>query len=251
MMLNRLTSYVMISLAGICLLSSQAFPEQSFHFTSEIDTPTAYTIGRGTYNLSLWGYDQGGVEFKAYIGLHDYFYLGASFDVEHAIGKEKPHANIPGVVAKIKFTDGWETFPISVAIGYDSFYIGTPGKYKDDDNDAANRMIYGPYFVITKPIYLLNSEQHISGGIRVPAQPKFVAKDTAYFASLDIPLGKYFTLKGETERIYYNLHRPKDWLFNAGMQYSFLMKFGVEFDIICQRHERVNRVIRVEYSDAF
>ena len=230
---------------------SPVVADQSFHLSTEIDSPTAYTIGRGSYDLSMWGYDQGGVEFKAYIGLHDYFYLGASFDIEHAIGKEKAHANVPGVVAKLKFTDGWETFPISFAVGYDSFYVGTPGKYKDDENKYANRMIYGPFFVITKPIYLLNSEQHISGGIRVPAQPKFVKKDTSYFASVDIPLGQFFTIKGETERIYYNLERHKDWLFNAGMQYNLLQKLSVEFDIICQKEERVNRVIRVEYTDAF
>jgi len=235
----------------IIMCTGNARAEQSLHLTTEIDTPTAYTIGRGSYNLAMWGYDQGGVEFKAYIGLHDFFYLGASFDIEHAIGKDKARANVPGVVAKLKFTDGWETFPISIAVGYDSFYVGTPGKYKEDDRDYSNRMIYGPFFVITKPIYLLNSEQHISGGIRVPVQPEFVKKDTSYFASLDIPLGQFFTIKAETERVYYNFDRPKNWLFNAGLQYNLLMKLSVEFDIICQKEERVNRIIRVEYSDAF
>ena len=33
-------------------------------------------------------------------------------------------ANIPGVIAKIKFIDGIGSFPIFIAVGYDSFYVG-------------------------------------------------------------------------------------------------------------------------------
>jgi hypothetical protein len=248
--------YIVILIASVMSLFI-AYPVSvsavnSYHFTTEIDTPTAYTIGRGSYNLSLFGYDQGGVEFKSYIGLHDNLYIGVSFDVEHAIGRDKPHANVPGVVAKLKFTDGWETFPISIAIGYDSFYVGTPGKYdRSSDSEKYNRMIYGPYLSITKPIYLLNSEQHISGGIRVPTQPEFIKKDTSYFLSFDIPLGDFFAVKGETERIYYNFHRHDDWLYNAGIRYSVLMKLSVEFDFMFQKHEKVNRIIRMEFNDSF
>ena len=219
------------------LISVTGYSQQSFRFTSEIDTPTAYTIARGSYCLTLFGYDQGGIEFKTYIGLHDLLYLGVSFDVAHAIGKEDPDPNVPGVIAKLKITDGWETFPISVALGYDSFYAGIHGRDNDYSGDDLNKMIYGPFFVITKPIYLLNSEQHISGGLRVPTQPTYRAKDTSYFLSLDIPLNEYFMIKGETERIYYNFRRHDDWLYNAGLRYSFLMKFGLEFDFIFQHHE--------------
>lgn len=224
--------------------------QQTAHAPVEVDTPTAYTIARGTYALSLFEYDQGGMELKSFIGLHDNIYLGVSCDVEHAIGKESPHFNVPGVVAKIKFTDGWETFPISIAMGYDSFYLGTPGKTNNATN-RLNRMIYGPFLAITKPIYLLDSEQHVSGGLRVPAQPDFTPGDTSYFASFDIPMGAYFTFKGETERIYYNFRRPGKWLANLGVKYTYMTKFSMEFDMMFQYHEKANRIIRVEYTDEF
>jgi len=242
---SALFSLFLVSVS-IANLSAQ----QAIHASAEIDTPTAYTITRGTYALSLFGYDQGGLELKAFIGLSDYIYLGVSSDIEHAIGKEPPLFNVPGVVAKVKFTDGWESFPISIAAGYDSFYIGTPGKKENSSNDL-NRMMYGPFFVITKPIFLLDSEQHISGGLRVPTQPNFDPGATSYFTSFDIPLGSYFTVKGETERIYYNFGRASDWLANLGMKYTYMTRFSIEFDMMFQYDKSINRIIRVEYSDEF
>ncbi|MCX8122920.1 MAG: hypothetical protein N3F66_01990 [Spirochaetes bacterium] len=218
--------------------------------TTVIDTPTAYTIARGTYQLSFLGYDNGGVELKAFIGLHNNFFLGASLDIQSAIGKDDPDPNVPGVVGKIKFTDGWEMFPISFAIGYDSFYIGEEGKTYNSRNEL-NQMIYGPYFVITKPIYLFNDEQHIHFGMRIPTQPEYVPKDTSYFLALDIPLGEIFVFKAEMERVYYNFERAKEWLYNVGMRYSYMQRLGIEFDVLFQKDENPNRIIRIEYINEF
>jgi hypothetical protein len=218
--------------------------------TTVIDTPTAYTIARGTYQLSFLGYDNGGVELKAFIGLHNNFFLGASLDIQSAIGKDDPDPNVPGVVGKIKFTDGWEMFPISFAIGYDSFYIGEEGKTYNSKNEL-NQMIYGPYFVITKPIYLFNDEQHIHFGMRIPTQPEYVPQDTSYFLALDIPLGEIFIFKAEMERVYYNFDRADEWLYNVGMRYSYMQRLGIEFDVLFQKDENPNRIIRIEYINEF
>lgn len=215
-----------------------------------VDTPTAYTIYRGIYEFYFTGYDNGGVEVKSFIGLHDNFFLGVSFDIQHALGKDDPEPNIPGVIAKLKFTDGWQTFPISFAIGYDSFYIGDEGSTENYENEL-NRMIYGPYFVVTKPIYLFQDEQHFSAGIRVPTQPYYVPEDTAYFVSLDVPLGTFLIFKTEGERIYYDFSRPREWLLNLGLKYSYMNHLGIEFMIMFQKQDRANRMLRVEFSDQF
>jgi hypothetical protein len=235
------------------LLMIVPIPSRAQHYirnTTVIDTPTAYTLEKGNYQLSLLAYDNGGMELKAFIGLFDFSYLGISFDMQNAIGKDPVKPNIPGVVAKIKFTDGWEQFPISVAIGYDSFYIGEQGKAHNDEN-SLDRMIYGPYFVITKPVYVFNDEQHIHFGMRMPAQPLFVPEDTAYFLGLDVPLGETFIFKFETERVYYNFRNPSEWLFNLGIGYTYQERLGVEFGFLMQPGERVNRIIRIEYNDSF
>ena len=113
-----------VLVTAIILCTHSVYAQYYVRNTTVIDTPTAYTIARGTYQLSFLGYDNGGVELKAFIGLHNNFFLGASLDIQNAIGKDDPDPNVPGVVGKLKFTDGWEMFPISFAIGYDSFYIG-------------------------------------------------------------------------------------------------------------------------------
>ncbi len=247
-------------LIALLILPTRAlFAQNYIRNTMVVDTPTAYTITRGTYQISILGYDGGGMEMKTFIGLHDNLFLGVSFDVQHAIGKEDTEPNVPGVVAKLKFTDGWERFPISVSVGYDSFYIGDQGRVDRNEtqpdethysNNELNRMIYGPYFVITKPIYLLDDEQHISFGMRVPTQPNYVPSDTSYFISLDVPMGQYFIVKMEGERIYYNFKRPEEWLFNAGFRYSY-MNFGIELGLLIQHDEPVHRVIRIEFRDEF
>lgn len=226
------------------------FAQNYIRTTVVIDTPTAYTLNRGMYQFSFFGYDRGGVELKSFIGLHDNLFLGASFDIMNAIGKDEPEPNIPGVIAKLKFTDGWEYFPLSIAIGYDSFYLGEDGK-TDNSNNKLNRMVFGPYFVITKPIYLFYDEQHLNFGIRLPTQPYYVPEDSSYFISLDIPLGDFFIFKAEGEKIYYNFSRNRDWLLNIGLEYLYLKHFGIGFAIMLQKKDQANRVLRIEYNDEF
>lgn len=219
-----------------------------------IDTPTAFTISRGTYKLSLLEYDNGGMEFKTFLGLHDIVFLGVSFDVQNAIGKDKPSFNVPGVIARLKFTDGSEMLPIAIAAGYDSFYTGSEGREIDmteDEEDDLNRVIYGPYFVFTGSIYLFDSEQYLSAGVRTPTQPDYKPDNTSYFTSIDIPLGELFRFQFEMERVFWNFRDRGDWLYNAGIKYNYLDMIGFEIAVIMERGEKPNRVIRIEYHDEF
>ena len=215
-----------------------------------IDTPTAFTVGRGNYNVSLLEYDNGGIELKTLIGLHENLFLGVSFDVQNAIGRDTPKANIPGVIARIKFTDGWESWPISIAVGYDSFFIGEQGKEENTGNPL-NRMIYGPYMAITKPIYLFDDEQYLSYGLRMPTQPDFMPDDTSYYLALDFPLSSMFRFKAEIERVYWDFRDPDEWLFNMGLRYTYMDQLGIEFDFLFQNDEGCNRILRIEYHDHF
>jgi len=242
------------SIAIAAILMSLVAPiraqENYIRTTEVIDTPTAFTLEKGNYHLSFLGYDNGGLAFKTYMGLNDNIYLGAAFDVQNAIGRERAQPNVPGIVAKIKFTDGWEQFPISFAVGYDTFYIGNDGKTRNEQNEL-NQMIYGPYFVVTKPIYLFDDEQHVNFGMRVPTQPYYVPDNASYFISIDVPMGEYFMFKAEGERIYYDFTRPNEWLLNFGIRYTYMRHFSIEFDIILQSGEQGNRILKIEYTDHF
>jgi len=218
--------------------------------TGVIDTPTAFTISKGTYKVSFLEYDNGGMELKTFLGLHDVIYLGVSLDVQSAIGRDDPRFNAPGVIGKLKFNDGSESFPIVLAAGYDSFYVGYDGVEENPDNEL-NRVIYGPYFVLTGSIYLLDSEQYISAGMRTPAQPYYKPENTSYFASLDIPLGEFFRLQFEMERVYWNFRDPDDWLYNAGIKYNYFDHIGFGIAVIMQDDQRPNRILKVEYHGEF
>ena len=241
---------VFIAFAVFYLVEASLFAESYSRTTYVIDSPTAFTLEKGMYQFSCLAYDRGGLELKAFMGLHDNLYLGASFDIQSALGKDDPEPHAPGVIAKIKFTDGPERFPISLAIGYDSFYIGQEGRTYNNENKL-NRMIYGPYFVITKPIYLIDEEQHVHAGVRVPVQPYYVPEDASYFVSFDVPLGNSVIFKAEGDRIYCDFSRSREWMLNLGLKYSYLNHIGVEFDFLMQKKSRSNRVLRIEYTDEF
>jgi hypothetical protein len=246
-----------------------------------IDMPTAYTIDRGSYTLGVFMYDQGGVEMKGYVGVHDNIYFGISWDVRHALGGENPIPQIPGAVAKIKLVDGFKYVP-AIAIGYDSFYEGKSGHIdnarsfynklmngpyfvfvnpyayvyrknvkKDLFYNDYNKMLCGPYIAFTIPIYLFKSEQFIAWGVRMPVQPEFKPKETSYYFGLDIPLGRYFRLKAELDRIFWDFRRPEEWTVSCGGRVVFFDQLGIEFDLQIEAGEQLNRVLKIEYHGEF
>ncbi len=240
--------FKLVFLFVLCLSVNSLFAQGKD--TEVIDTPTAYTLGKGTYKFSFLAYDQGGVEFKAFLGLHDMVYLGVSIDVQHAIGKEKAEFNIPGVVGKIKLTEGSESLPLAIALGYDSFYLGNEG-FEHNEINELNEMIYGPFWVFTGAIYLFDSIQFLSGGLRIPTQPHYRLNNTSYFVSLDVPLGTFFRFLLETERIYWNFRDNEDWLFNLGLKYNYFDQISFMIGVIFQAHERPNRFFRLGYTAEF
>ena len=218
--------------------------------TMVMNTPTAFTIPKGTFHLSFLGYDQGGMEFKTFLGLHNIFYLGVSLDVQSALGRDKPEFNVPGVIAKLKFTDGAKKFPIAIAAGYDSFFVGYDGVVEENPKNELDRVIYGPFLVFTGSIYLFDSEQFLSLGIRMPTQPYHTPDKTSYFTSFDIPLGDYFRFELGVERLYWNFRKHHEWLYSTGLKY-FYDNVGFEFALIMQEHMRPNRILRVDYRGKF
>jgi len=237
----------------IMIILTVILPDYSFSQgkqTVVIDTPTAFTIAKGTYKISFLEYDNGGMEFKTFLGLHDIFYLGVSLDVQSAIGRDDPEFNIPGVVGKVKLTDGWEVFPIALGLGYDSFYTGYDGVVENDQNEL-NRVIYGPYFVLTGSIFLFDSEQYVGAGVRLPAQPYYRPDDTSYFASIDIPLGEFFRFMFEMERVYWDFRDNELWLYNVALKYNYYDHIGFTVAVIMQDDQKPNRIARIEYHGEF
>ena len=132
----------------------------------------------------------------------------------------------------------------------DSFFVGYDGVEENKKNEL-DRVIYGPYLVFTGSIYLFDSEQFLSIGVRTPTQPYYTPDKTSYFTSLDIPLGDFFRFEGGVERLYWNFKKHHQWLYSAGLKFNYYDHIGLEFAVIMQEHMRPNRIIRVEYHGQF
>lgn len=213
-----------------------------------VNTQTAVTLKRGEFDISTLGYDGGGIFNRNILAVHDNIYLGVAFNVSDAIGSGNATLNIPGVVAKVKFTDGWADFPILVAAGYDGFYTGARSQVQS----AApyNSIIYGPYFTITKPIYLLGEEQHVHVGARMPIQPSYMPQETEMYVGIDFPIGMFVPIF-EIQHILFDSTRLKETLFNIGLRFQFFDHLALELDFMMAIGQQTNRMIVFEYLDRF
>lgn len=213
-----------------------------------VNTQTAVTLKRGDFDVAVTGYDGGGIMNRSILGVHDNVYLGVAFDVEGAIGQNDARFNIPGVIAKAKLTDGWADFPILLAVGYDSFMAGARSRVQSDN--PYYRMIMGPYFTITKPIYLFGEEQHVHAGIRTPIQPTATPEDTELYFALDFPIGQFVPIF-EMQHIFFDGNRLKETLFNLGLRFQFFDHLAFEVDMMMGIGQKTNRMIVFEYLDRF
>lgn len=225
-----------------------AAPYAAVPILDAVNTQTAVTLKRGEYNISASAYDGGGILNRNLIALHDNVNLGVAFDVENVIGENPAKFNIPGVLGKVKFTDGFGDLPILISVGYDAFYAGTRGKVMTEN--PYNRMILGPYFTVTKPIYLFGEEQHIHGGIRMPIQPVYTPDDTEMYVGIDFPIGQFVPIF-EIQRVFFDSSRLKETMFNIGLRFHFFEHLAIELDFMMGLNQRTNRMIVIEYLDRF
>lgn len=214
-----------------------------------VNTPSGATLLRGGYDISIWGYQDGGIFTRTMIGLSDNIMLGVSFDTEELIGNGNIKFNTPGVIARIKLTDQIGDMPLLIAAGYEPWLVpafdtaGLPSM-------TSSRFLYGPYLVFTKPIFLMESEQHIHLGLRMPLQPYYAPQDTSLFISFDFPLGNFIPMF-EIDRIYFDGSRLRYVLWNFGFRLNLFDTFGIELNIVLDENGLVDRFLGFEYAGMF
>lgn len=216
-----------------------------------INTPTAVTMPKRAYTMSFSEYDEGGILTKAAIGLHDQIYLGAAFDIQHAIGRDDIKMGIPAVIARAKITDGWSNFPLLIGVGYDSIYSHyLPDKITDNNEEKIDKILYGPFLVFTKPLFIGNMEQHLHFGIRTPVQPEYYAHDTSLFIAFDFPMGNFVPIL-EFENIYFDHRRLKEFSTNLGFRFNIFGSLAFEFSLLMIPKRKVNRMLTIEFIHEF
>ena len=215
-----------------------------------VDSPTAVTLPRASYGLLFAGYTGGGLLSQAVFAVHDNIYLGVSWNIDNLIGHENIKVNIPGASVKFKLTDGWKKFPLLIAIGYDYFYGGKDGRTSTNKHNPFNEVIYGPYLVFTKPLFLFKTEQHLHFGVQIPVQPKPYPNDASFFVAFDWPIG-FFVPTFEISRIYWDFKRLDQILFNVGLKFNFLENFAIKVNLLIRIGQPVSRELAFEYANSF
>ncbi len=213
-----------------------------------VDIPTGVSLPRASYALGMSVYANGSIMSRATIGLNDNIYLGAAWDVENLIGSEEVNVSIPGVIAKIKITNGWETFPLLIAFGYDLFYTGNEGKR--ENQVPYNNIIFGPYISFTKPIFLFGDEQHIHFGFKMPLQPIVEPRDADFFIGFDFPIGILVPMF-EINKIYLTPNRLSEILYNVGFRLNIIDNLALELNFIIGYQQKVERILGIEYANQF
>ena len=213
------------------------------------DAPTAVTVAKGSYSFNLSVYGSGSLQVKGLVGLHDRFYLGASWDVEQLIGNGRIGLKIPGVIAKLKLFDQIGSFPILGAIGYDTLFIGNEGR----GNSAYpyTNVVFGPYIVITKPLFVFKQEQHIHLGVQMPLQPTVAWTDTSLYWGIDWPIGSFFVPIFEMNKIYFKSDKLKDILYTIALRFNIVESLSVQLSLRLKYKSEIDRIVTFQYAGQF
>lgn len=222
-----------------------------------IDIPTALTVLRGYYDIHFLAYPGGGIQTKIAIGLTDRIMLGIIEDVGGAIGNDRAHWSIPGVMAKINIIYP-EPDSIGLALGYDVLLNGQYGKAYD--NRIAEDLVYGFYIAASRPVSLFKGDQFIHFGVRFPILPapaREKGRNISFYTGLNILINPELMIVGEMENIYVNGNRGREIVYNAGLKYCFSesLGIGVVFQYTRSRElnptDKASRSLSIEYQNIF
>ncbi len=246
----RIWLVVLITLYIHTLASSLS----ALHYTTGINNPNAQTEKEKSLALSFMTYDQGGVQNKILISLFDQLDLGFSWSIHRAIGDSTPEFNAPGPVVKWKITEGSNSFPIFISLGYDAFFAQANLFQGDTSIESTeshiNDIYFGPFLVITKPIYLFEFEQFFHVGWKMPAQP-YHPDYSSFFIGFDIPIGPNFIFQMEWDQLFLN---PDIWnrtMFHLGFRYITGNNLSIALYFMLTEGQQANRVLQVDYHLRF
>jgi hypothetical protein len=146
-----------------------------------VHTPTASTLAKGDFDVSVLVFGDGGVLAGTSIGLSNRFQLGVIYGAESLLGESSPTWN-PRVGFRMKLQLFDEKFKLpAMAVGYDDqgygAYIETTNRYTIKSK--------GLYAVISKNFYTLSVATGFHGGINKSFEEDDLDKDPDIFFGWD------------------------------------------------------------------
>ncbi|MEA3507278.1 MAG: hypothetical protein U9R36_07320 [Elusimicrobiota bacterium] len=206
-----------------------------------IDTPTANSVGFGSYDLSFRFYDQGSVMSRLLYGIiMKDLTLGLSFDIENVVGSGDITAHRPYLYIKLPLYTEDDIWP-SVSVGFDEQGLG---RY-DADSEAYQFNPMGFFLVMTKTGLLPGF--NIGGGIN--ADYSITGSEEEHlkgFVNANYLLGPEFMLLAESRNI------AERGYINGGARYMLTPELHFEFSALnIGGRGDIERIIRITYSGQF
>ncbi|MFQ5709273.1 MAG: hypothetical protein ACE5HO_17590 [bacterium] len=220
-----------------------------------IDVPTAATLDRGSFDINLRMFANGGLLGAVAVGITPRFMFGLSYGGENVIGAGDVNWNpAPGIQARVRLLDESFATP-AVTIGFDSQGYGAY-------DDALNR-----YRIKSKGFFVALSKNYpflfnlgLHGGLNLSLENDDNDKDLNLFLGADLSFSREFRFMLE-----YDLARNDDstqafgsgdGYLNAGVQWIFSDRLFLEFYLknILENGQRlsdVSRVFKIGYLEYF
>lgn len=211
--------------------------------TELVNVPTANTLAKGFIDLNFKMYNEGGIFIMIDLGLSNRLMLGASLDIEKAIGNQKAKSNFPPFIsAKYRLLDGTKYVPGVVAIGYNPLGYATYEKTLRTES----RELKGPYISFTKPMLLWGLNGHFHAGINFDTH---AFRDSYLYFGGDLSINPELLLVLEANSIKFNGKDEKEYITHAGIRYAINQRFEIEIDFKDLSKGSVTRQFRIRYLD--
>lgn len=213
-----------------------------------IDTPSAYTLDRGFYNVGFFVYDNGGIYVRTLIGITENITLGVSETVDYAISPNAAVWHIPMVIARLRLLGGPpDAFHLALGFG--------PQAYSSI-GQRLGEPVQGAYLVARKGFAFIVPDifQFFTLGVRYPLLPETYRQQNfvSAFAGFSTRIGKEFEVKLEAANITFRQEEPPVFCGSVGIHFTEM--FEVELDVQYSYRNNAhffNRMVKLNYYNIF
>lgn len=221
-----------------------------------IDAPTAWTLPRGCFDLSLRVFPNGGINGATNIGLSSRFMLGISYGAEAIIAETQANWN-PNIEFNIKLRLIDEAYYLpAIAVGFVSQGYGS---YNDENKRYAYKS-KGFYVVATRSLYLYNLALGGHGGINFTMEDDDNDNEPSLFFGIDTQFNNDIAIVTEYDmalnddkggngygrgRGYLNM--SVKWLYSENLELEVVLKNLLNNQVGTTSFSRGLRFTYVEY----
>jgi hypothetical protein len=223
--------------------------------TSLIDTPTAGTLMRGSFQTEIRAYSNGGLLGSIDVGITDRLMLGLSYGATNLIGTGDVDGNPqPGVHLRYRMFEENLMMP-ALSIGYDSQGYGT---YIDSTERYSEKS--PGIFVSASKNFIFLGTFGLHGGVNYSLENKDGDKDLNLFCGFDKSINPELLLIAEYD-FAMNDNNSKslgagNGYLNVGLKWIFAGKMNIDFllkNLLKNKnnHPHMSREIRISYVEIF